>query len=137
MPPPSLYSRTTWENERNLFSLESTRHANIMEFVTSESNESGGMVATSPLQLYLVTRYYPLGTLEGYLRANVLSWKQACCVVWSIANGLKHLHSESCTECAGIKTEKYAIAHRWVWWVNFTRTSPSSQTHWFPLLRCL
>lgn len=112
LPSFPLCSRTTWENERNLFSLESTRHKNIIEFVTSGSYESGGVVATSPLQLHLVTRYYPLGTLEGYLRANVLSWKQACCIIWSIANGLKHLHSENCTESKGIQTEKYGIAHR-------------------------
>ncbi len=116
------HSRGTWENERHLFSLESTRHTNIVDFITSDSSESGGVVSSSPLQLYLVTHYYPLGSLEGYLRAHVLSWQQACEVVRSIACGLMHLHSDVC-ESQGVMTEKYPIAHRWVW--------PSSWWVWF------
>ncbi len=98
-----------------MFSLESTRHDNIIEYMTCGSHQAGGVVHTSPLQLHLVTRYYPLGTLGEHLRKNVLSWKQACCVVKSVAGGLKHLHSEYCVNGAGMDIEKYPIAHRWVW----------------------
>lgn len=81
--------------------------------MASDSSESGGVaVNASPLQLYLVTRYHPLGSLEEYLRAHVISWKQACVMVRSIACGLKHLHSESFVNEAGITSEKYSIAHR-------------------------
>ena len=109
-------SRGTWENERSLFSLESTRHPNIVHFIASDSSESGGVVNSSPLQLYLVTHYYPLGSLEGYLRARMLTWQQACEVVRSVACGLKHLHADTCeTQGSGISTEKHPIAHRWAW----------------------
>ena len=107
-------SRSTWENERNLFSLESTHHSNIVQFVTSD-HESGGVVNTSQQQLYLVTSYYPLGSLEGFLRRGVVSWRQACLIVKSIACGLKHLHSDTYLNQDSIHIEKYAIAHRWVW----------------------
>lgn len=108
---PHAHSRSTWENEHLLFSLESTRHPNIVHFITSDSSESGGVVSSSPLQLYLVTHYYPLGSLESYLRGHVLSWQQACEVVRSISCGLKYLHSDLC-EGVARRTEKPPIAHR-------------------------
>ena len=99
--------------------MESTLHENIVRYVTSESSESnlgvGGVVNSSPLQLYLLTEYYPLGSLLSYLQGNVLSWKQTCSIVRNIACGLKHLHSEFYINSSGIRTEKYPIAHRWVW----------------------
>ena len=110
--PTTFHSRNTWENERNLFSLESTWHENIVHFITCESSDSRGVISASPLQLYLVTEYYPLGSLEGYLRGNRLSWKQACTIVRDVACGLKHLHSEFYLNENGIRTEKYSIAHR-------------------------
>lgn len=70
------------------------------------------MLNASQQQLYLVTQYYPLGSLEGYLRRGVVSWQQACVIVRSIACGLKHLHSETAVNEDGISCEKYAIAHR-------------------------
>ncbi len=115
------HSRGTWENERHLFSLETTCHPNIVHFLTSGSSEAGGVVTggavnSASLQLFLVTHYYPLGSLESFLRGHVLSWQQACEVVRSIVCGLRHLHSDACEgEGAGGMTEKYPIAHRWVW----------------------
>ena len=99
--------RTAWETECTLNSMESTSHENIVEFVTSGSRGSG-----ISLQLFIITRYYPLGSLNGFLRMHVVKLEQGCTMMKSIAEGLAHLHSENYTNSSGIRSEKYAIAHR-------------------------
>ena len=103
----TTHSRTAWENERNLYSMESTAHENIIEYVASEICGSG-----IALQRVLITRFYPLGSLNNYLRLRTMSWSQTCVMVRSIARGLAHLHSESYMNIGGVLAEKYAIAHR-------------------------
>ena len=87
--------------------MESTAHENIVEFVTKESRGAG-----ISLQLAIITRYYPLGSLNLFLRKRVVSLQQANVIISSVANGLAHLHAEYYTNSSGIVTEKYAIAHR-------------------------
>lgn len=99
--------RNAWETECTLNSMESTAHKNIVEFVTSESRGSG-----ISLQLFIITRYYPLGSLNQFLRQHVITLEQARVMIDSVACGLAHLHSEYYTNSSGIMTEKYAIAHR-------------------------
>ena len=102
-------SRNSWENETNLFAMESTMHKNIIEYITSESRGSG-----IQLQFFMITRYYPLGSLNQYLKGKVVSWEQACKMIQSIVCGLSHLHSERYMNLSGIIAEKYSVAHRWV-----------------------
>jgi len=104
----SYNSRHSWENECNLNAMESTSHSNILEFIASESQGSG-----YNLQLFIVTRYYPLGSLNQYLRGHTVSWEQSCTMIYSVAHGLSHLHSEYYTNSSGICAEKYAVAHRY------------------------
>ena len=103
----SHHSRSAWETECALNSMESTAHENIVEFVTKESRGAG-----ISLQLVIITRYYPLGSLNQFLRKHVVSLQQANVIISSVANGLAHLHAEYYTNSSGIVTEKYAIAHR-------------------------
>ena len=103
----SHHSRTSWETECTLNSMESTAHENIVEFVAKESRGAG-----ISLQLVIITRYYPLGSLNQFLRKHVVSLQQASVMISSVANGLAHLHAEYYTNSSGIVTEKYAIAHR-------------------------
>ena len=105
-----IYSRnyqTVWETECTLNSMESMPHENIVEFVTKEPQDVG-----ISLQLVIITRYYPLGSLNQFLRKHVVSLQQASVMISSVANGLAHLHAEYYTNSSGIVTEKYAIAHR-------------------------
>ena len=99
--------RTARETECTLNSMESTAHKNILEFVTKESRGAG-----ISLQLVIITRYYPLGSLNQFLCKRVVSLQQANVMISSIANGLAHLHAEYYTNPSGIMTEKHAIAHR-------------------------
>ena len=103
----SHHSRSAWETECALNSMESTAHENIVEFVTKESRGAG-----ISLQLVIITRYYPLGSLNQFLRKHVVSLQQANVIISGVANGLAHLHAEYYTNSSGIVTEKYAIAHR-------------------------
>ena len=99
--------RTVWETECTLNSMESTAHENIVEFVTKEPQDVG-----ISLQLVIITRYYPLGSPNQFLRKHVISLQQASVMISSVANGLAHLHAEYYANSSGIVTEKYAIAHR-------------------------
>ena len=99
--------RTAWETECTMNSMESTAHKNVVEFITSESRGSG-----ISLQLFIITRYYPLGSLNQFLRNHVVKLEQACEMIKDIAEGLAHLHAEYYTNSSGIMAEKYAVAHR-------------------------
>ena len=101
------HARSAWETERNLYSMESTAHKNILEYITSEIRGSG-----ISMERALLTRFYPLGSLNNYLRSHTVTWQVACEMIQSIADGLAHLHSEYYTNSTGIVAEKYPIAHR-------------------------
>ena len=101
------HGREAWETERNLYSMESTAHENILEYITSELRNSG-----ISSERALLTRFYPLGSLNNYLRGHKVTWEVACEIIQSIARGLAHLHSEYYTNSAGIVAEKYPVAHR-------------------------
>ena len=103
----SYQNRQTWENERTIFAMESTKHRNILEYIVSGSWGSGYQI-----QMFVVTPYYPLGSLNGFLARNTLSWEQACRVIYSVMSGLEHLHSESYKNSGAVVMEKYSMAHR-------------------------
>ena len=100
-------SRSAWETECTLNSMESTTHKNIVEFITS-----GRTHLDMSSHLYIITKYYPLGSLNQFLQKHVVTLEQACVIISDIATGLAHLHSEYYTNSGGIVAEKYAIAHR-------------------------
>lgn len=115
-------NRSSWENERNLYAMESTSHQNVLRYIATESRGSGYQS-----ELFMITEYYPLGSLCVYLRNHRVSWEQACCMVRSLAKGLAHLHSEWYTNSAGILAEKYAVAHRDVKSANVLVRSDSGE----------
>lgn len=45
-------------------------------------------------QLWLLTHYYPHGSLFDHLNRNALSHRDMILICLSIANGLVHLHTE-------------------------------------------
>ena len=100
-------NRFSWENERSLFEMESTKHRNVIDYIVSGSWGSGYQV-----HMFIVTPFYPLGSLNRFLARNTVSWEQTCRVIHSISNGLSHLHSESYINSSGVVTDKYAVAHR-------------------------
>lgn len=86
----------------NSFSTVLLRHENILGFIGSDMTSRN-----SCTQLWLMTHYYPQGSLFDHLNRNALSHNDMIWICLSIANGLVHLH----TEIFGTEG-KPAMAHR-------------------------
>ena len=105
----TYHSRHSWENESRLYSMQSTSHPNILQYLGSHTSGAGGHDA----QMYVFAPYYELGSLAHFLReAPPLTWAQMCNVLRCVVGGVAHLHSECYTNAAGLVVQKYAIAHR-------------------------
>lgn len=78
------------------------RHENILGYIGSDMTSRN-----SCTQLWLLTHYFPCGSLYDHLNRNALSHHDMAVICLSIANGLVHLH----TEIFGTEG-KPAIAHR-------------------------
>ena len=103
----SHQNRLSWENERTLFGMQSTKHRNVIDYIV------GGMWGSGcQLQMFIVTPFFPLGSLNRFLGRNTVSWEQACRVIHSVSSGLAHLHAETYTCSSEVPVEKYAVAHR-------------------------
>lgn len=65
------------------------RHENILGYIGSDMTSRN-----SCTQLWLLTHYYPHGSLFDHLNRNALSHNDMVLICLSIANGLVHLHTE-------------------------------------------
>ncbi|XP_034111032.1 activin receptor type-1 isoform X2 [Drosophila albomicans] len=92
----------SWKRETEIYSTVLLRHENILGFIGSDMTSRN-----SCTQLWLMTHYYPLGSLFDHLNRNALSHNDMIWISLSIANGLVHLH----TEIFGTEG-KPAMAHR-------------------------
>ncbi|XP_055836809.1 activin receptor type-1 isoform X2 [Episyrphus balteatus] len=92
----------SWKRETEIYSTVLLRHANILGYIGSDM-----ISRNSCTQLWLLTHYYPHGSLFDHLNRNALSHYDMIMICLSIANGLVHLH----TEIFG-KEGKPGIAHR-------------------------
>ena len=97
----------SWNNEKHIYTLESTPHEHILHFIDCEQRGIG-----SHRQLYMMTEYHALGSLSRFLQHNKLNWNQALRAIHSVSCGLAHLHSNSYINREGSVQEKLAIAHR-------------------------
>lgn len=102
----SPHHKLSWQNERDIHILDSTPHENILHFILGDNRGTGYNA-----EYFIITQYYPLGSLNYFLRHSSLSWEQAWNVMYSVSNGLTHLHSSNYTS-KGFVSEKYSIAHR-------------------------
>ena len=112
----------SWENERMLYSLPSTAHPNILEYIGSEQKGQG-----YEAQYLMILKYCPLGSLSSYLKGHMLTWNQACNFINSALAGVAHLHAESYYDAEGICREKAPIAHRDIKSSNFLVKSDSGE----------
>ena len=92
----------SWKRETEIYSTVLLRHDNILGYIGSDMTSRN-----SCTQLWLITHYYPLGSLFDHLNRTALSHHQMMNICLSIASGLVHLH----TEIFGTEG-KPAIAHR-------------------------
>lgn len=92
----------SWKRETEIYSTVLLRHENILGFIGSDMTSRN-----SCTQLWLLTHYYPHGSLFDHLNRNALSHRDMILICLSIANGLVHIH----TEIFGTEG-KPAMAHR-------------------------
>ncbi|KAL5287856.1 ACVR1 family protein [Megaselia abdita] len=92
----------SWKRETEIYSTVLLRHDNILGYIGSDMTSRN-----SCTQLWLLTHYYPCGSLFDHMTKNSLSHSDMILICLSIANGLVHLH----TEIFGTEG-KPAMAHR-------------------------
>lgn len=99
-----FYSRCEefWIREKEIYSINMLRHENILGYLGSDFTSKN-----SCTQLWLITNFYPLGSLYDYLNINVLDLHQTLSILDTAISGLLHLH----TELIG-NEKKPGIAHR-------------------------
>lgn len=92
----------SWEREAEIYQTTLLRHKNILGYIATDKRDDVTMTG-----YWLVTDYYPMGSLFDFLVTNSLTIPDAVRMAFSIANGLSHLH----VEIFGTQG-KPAIAHR-------------------------
>lgn len=99
-----FYSRdeASFQREVEIYSIILMKSENILPFIGSDVTS-----VSSCTQLWLVTTYYPLGSLFDYLSGRSLRLSEMFTVLSSITAGIAHLH----IEYFGVQG-KPAIAHR-------------------------
>lgn len=92
----------SWSRETEIYQTCLLRHDNILGFIAADIK-----TIRDSVNLIIITDYHPLGSLYDYLQTNTLDEKILFKFLYSISNGLNHLHQE----IVGTKF-KPSIAHR-------------------------
>lgn len=79
----------SWSRETDIFQTNLFHHENILRYITSDIMGLGCTV-----NMIILTEYHPLGSLYDYLQSNTLNVKSLLKILYSISNGLNHLHLE-------------------------------------------
>lgn len=80
------------------------RHENILGFIAADIQQRRGV------QLhFLINNYHEQGTLQAFLKRNVIDVNGLIGLALSLANGLSHLHMEYIVSGTAVRP---AIAHR-------------------------
>lgn len=96
------HEESSWFREAQIYQTTMLRHKNILGFIAADNKDIGTWT-----QLWIVCEYQENGSLYDYLQRKSLNVKELLNIVYSIANGLSHLHMEI------LGTEgKPSIAHR-------------------------
>uniref|UniRef100_A0A8C4Q380 receptor protein serine/threonine kinase n=1 Tax=Eptatretus burgeri TaxID=7764 RepID=A0A8C4Q380_EPTBU len=96
----SLNNRQNFLNERDIYRLPMMEHENIARFIDATERQLPGKAP----ELLIILEYYPLGSLNNFLKHKSCNWPEACRMAHSITRGLSYLHTE--------RLYKPAIAHR-------------------------
>lgn len=95
----------SWRRESEIYQTSLLRHKNLLGFIASDSCTEGPAPG-----FWIVTEYHKIGSLYDFLRERAISIVDLYRMVYSIANGLAHLHTEIPSSSASFG--KPAIAHR-------------------------
>lgn len=98
----SQKAEPSWQREAEIYQTTMLRHKNILGFIATDKRADVSITG-----FWLVTDFYPMGSLYDFLKKQSISMTDALRMAFSIANGLAHLH----IEILGTHG-KPAIAHR-------------------------
>ncbi|OQV23184.1 TGF-beta receptor type-1 [Hypsibius exemplaris] len=94
----------SWARESDIYSTAMLHHENLLGFIASDTLDTG-----TQTEFWLIMDYHHLGSLYDYLNIRPVSQLQLMAMMYSIANGLTHLH----LELIGTNNQdKPSIAHR-------------------------
>jgi len=79
----------SWFREAQIYQTTMLRHENVLGFIAADNKDTGACT-----QLWLVTEYHSNGSLYDYLQDHTLTISETMKMVFSIVNGLTHLHME-------------------------------------------
>eukprot|EP00795_Rhopilema_esculentum_P013746 gene13746-4668_t len=96
------HEESSWFREAQIYQTTMLRHKSILGFIAADNKDNGIWT-----ELWIVCEYQENGSLYDYLQRKTLNVKELLNIVYSIANGVAHLHLEV------LGTEgKPSIAHR-------------------------
>lgn len=104
------FDSTSWNVEKELFNDPALvlKHENIIRFIKAEVRQ---ITYPQPQRQYwLISQYYPGGSLQDYLSENTVTWDEFCRMACSTAKGVAHLHADVIGEDPPMN--KYPVAHR-------------------------
>jgi bone morphogenetic protein receptor type-1B len=79
----------SWSRETEIYQTCMLRHENILGYIASDIKGIG-----CSINMLLITDYHSFGSLYDYLIENTIEKHQLFKFMYSIINGLNHLHSE-------------------------------------------
>ena len=82
--------KEAWLHEAFIYNRVLPKHENILQCFFCASVMNG-----TESELWMVTEYHPLRSLQDYLRQNTLTPQTMLLMVTSLCSGLAYLHSES------------------------------------------
>ncbi|XP_071825992.1 TGF-beta receptor type-2-like [Apostichopus japonicus] len=104
------FDSTSWNVEKELFSDPEVmiQHENIIRFLKAEVRQIS--YPQPQRQYWLISQYYPSGSLHDYLSQNTVTWEEFCRMACSAASGISHLHADITDDDPPMN--KYPVAHR-------------------------
>ncbi|CAF0810444.1 unnamed protein product [Brachionus calyciflorus] len=109
----SAFQKNAWSNEKDIYNSLATTNPYILTHFNSDVHElpknqgNSSVPFFSNNEFWIILEYHPYGSLNDFLKINLLSWPQMIRLVHSILEGLAYLHSENSDP-----KKQFAIAHR-------------------------
>ncbi|OQV21960.1 TGF-beta receptor type-1 [Hypsibius exemplaris] len=100
----STRDEDSWKREVEIYQTVMLRHENLLGFIAADNKDNG-----LTTQLWLITDYHELGSLFDFLTSTSIDVPAMLRLVFSLANGLAHLHMDI---LGTSDRSKPAIAHR-------------------------
>ncbi|KAH9506676.1 Activin receptor type-2A [Dermatophagoides farinae] len=101
----SMQDRSSWQIEKDVYSLPQMEHDNILKYLGAERKGEG-----LGLEFWIITEYHPNGSLHEYLKSHTVTWNNLLKIIQGIGLGLAHLHEE--IPARENKDAKPSVAHR-------------------------